>query len=406
MSLSDVKIRNSKVRDKAYKLYDGNGLFILVHPNGSRYWRLKYKFAGKEKNIALGVYPTMKATEVRELAEEARGLVKKGIDPVTNKREEKANNIARTLDTFQVVFTEWLNKNSSKWSSSYSDKIKWTMEANIIPRIGNIPISTLTAPAVLDAIRPIESRGAIEQAARALRWIKSIARYSVASGRIDRSPLTDVMAAEVLVKRTAKRYPHLERQEIGNFLRALTEYPGKAETRIAVNLLLLTAVRTGELRAAKWEEFDLDQKEWHIPAEHMKMRAPHIVPLSSRVRILLDELHTFTGYSPYLFPGGRGRFPYMSENTVNKAISMLGYKGRVVGHGFRATFSTITNESGRFSPDVIERQLAHKERNEVRAAYHRAEYLPDRHKMMQWWADYLDNLRAGTEVIPLYRKRA
>jgi integrase len=402
MPLTDIKIRNAKPRDRDYKLYDGSGLYVLVHKNGSRYWRLKYSYAEKEKILALGIYPDIRLNEARERAQEARELVKQGIDPNTHKRETKARNIALAMETFQVVADEWLTKNEAKWSASYSEKVRTSLAANVLPRIGKIPISTLTAPMIIDAIRPMEARGAIELASRAMRWAKAIMRYAVVTGRIDRSPLSDIRAAEVFTQRTAKRHPHLERGDIGDFLRRLVEYPGKPETRIAVNLLMLTAVRTGELRAAKWEEIDMERGEWRIPAERMKMRAPHIVPLSSRVLELLKELHDFTGYSPYLFPGGRGRFPYMSENTVNKAIAMLGYKGKVVGHGFRATFSTITNESGHFSPDVIERQLAHKDRNEVRAAYNRSEYLMDRRKMMQWWADYLDQLKAGATVIPLH----
>jgi len=395
--LTDVKIRNAKAREKGYKLYDGNGLLVLIHPNGSRYWQVKYRYANKEKTFSIGTYPDVKLVDARERAKEARELLKQGIDPMIHKRENKARNLASALETFQVVTKEWLKKNASKWSASYGEKVRQILSANVLPRIGKIPVSSLTAPLALDAIRPIEARGAIEQAARALRWIKSIMRYAVVTGRIDRSPLSDMMAADVLIGRKAKPHPHLAHDEIGGFLRALAEYPGRPETRIAVNLLLLTAVRTGELRAAKWDEIDLKRGEWRIPAERMKMRAPHIVLLAPQTRALLQELHTITGYSQYLFPGGRGRFPYMSENTVNKAIAMLGYKGRVVGHGFRATFSTIANESENFPPDVIERQLAHKERNEVRAAYHRSEYLPQRRKLMQWWADYLDGLRGSND---------
>jgi integrase len=401
MPVTDTQIRNTKVRDRDYKVYVGSGLYVLVHKNGSRYWRLKYRYADKEKILALGVYPQVKLADAREHAHEARELLRQGIDPMTHKRETKARNIASTLETFQVVAAEWLSKNGGKWSKSYSDKVGQTLVANVLPRIGKIPVSSVSAPMVLDALRPMEARAAIEQASRALRWIKAIMRYAVVTGRIDRSPLTELLASEVLIQRVSKRYPHLDRDQIGDFLRRLVEYPGRTETRIAVNLLLLSAVRTGELRAAKWDEIDVKRGEWRIPAERMKMRSPHIVPLSSQVRALIEELRGLTGYSIYLFPGGRGRFPYMSENTVNKAIAMLGYKGKVVGHGFRATFSTIANESGRFSPDVIERQLAHKEQNEIRAAYHRAEYLAERRKLMQWWADYLDQLKAGAEVVPI-----
>src|SRR3569833_4573943 len=254
--------------------------------------------------------------------------------------------------------------------------VRLTLWVNFMPRLGRLPISGIFVLLVIDVLRPIEARGAIEQAARTLRWIKAIMRYAVSTQRHERSPLSATHAHEILAERSAtKGHPNLEESEHGGFLRALTEYSGRHETRLAVNLLLLTVVRPGELRAAEWHEFDITKAEWRIPAERMKMRAPHLVPLSRQALTLLDELRGLTRWSKYLFPGGRGRLPFMSENTVNKAIALMGYGGRVVGHGFRATFSTIVNEAGQFSPDVIERQLAHNELNEVRAAYHRSEYL-------------------------------
>ena len=297
---------------------------------------------------------------------------------------------------------EWLSKHASGWTGNYSEKIGSVLNANLYPRIGSIPMTRITAAMLVDAVRPIEARGAVEQAARALRWAKAICRYAVATGRLASSPLSDVLASDVLEPRKTKSHPHLTSGELGEFLRQLHDYPGRPETRIAVQLLMLTFVRTGELRAAQWQEFDLERREWRIPAARMKMRAPHLVPLSARAMALLKELREFSGYSAYLFPN-HGKHPYMSQNTINKAIANLGYKGRVVGHGFRATASTILNESGLFSPDIIERQLAHKEQNEIRAAYHRAEYLAERAKMMQWWADFLDTKQRGGEVIALRR---
>ncbi len=348
--LTDVAIRNAKPRDKRYKVFDGKGLYLEVYPEGGRYWRLKYRIAGKEKRLAIGVYPEIKIARAREVALEARALVRQGL----------------------------------------------------YPRLGSIPIARVTAVMLVDAVRPIEARGALEQAARALRWAKAICRYAVATGRLSSNPLSDVLASDVLEPRKTKSHPHLTSGELGDFLRQLHDYPGRPETRIAVQLLMLTFVRTGELRAAQWHEFDLERREWRIPAARMKMRAPHLVPLSACAMTLLKELREFSGYSGYLFPN-HGKHPYMSENTINKAIANLGYKGRVVGHGFRATASTILNESGLFSPDIIERQLAHKEQNEIRAAYHRAEYLADRAKMMHWWADFLDAKHRGGKVIALRR---
>ena len=236
---------------------------------------------------------------------------------------------------------------------------------------------------------------------RSLRWTKAICRYAVATGRLANSPLSDVLASDVLEPRKTRSHPHLTDEELGDFPR-LHDYPGRHETRIAVELLLLTFMRTGELRAAQWKEFDLDRQEWSIPAERMKMRAPHWVPLSTRAIALLNELGELNGHSPYLFPN-RGKHPYMSENAINKAIACIGYKGCVVGHGFRATASTISNKSGQFNPDIIERQLAHKKQNEIRAIYHRAEYRNERQKMMQWWADFLEAKQRGAEVVVLRR---
>ena len=400
--LTDVAIRNAKPRDKRYKVFDGKGLYLEVYPEGGRYWRLKYRIAGKEKRLAIGVYPEIKIARAREVALEAREHVRQGLDPQTEKKIAKAKNLEEGQHTFESMAKEWLSKHASGWTGNYSEKIGSVLNANLYPRIGSIPMTRITATMLVDAVRPIEARGAVEQAARALRWAKAICRYAVATGRLASSPLSDVLASDVLEPRKTKSHPHLTAAALGDFLRQLHDYPGRPETRIAVQLLMLTFVRTGELRAAQWQEFDLERHEWRIPAARMKMRAPHLVPLSTRALSLLKELREFSGYSPYLFPN-HGKHPYMSENTINKAIANLGYKGRVVGHGFRATASTILNESGLFSPDIIERQLAHKEQNEIRAAYHRTEYLADRAKMMQWWADFLDAKQRGGEVIPLRR---
>ena len=400
--LTDVAIRNAKPRNKRYKVFDGKGLYLEVYPEGGRYWRLKYRIAGKEKRLAIGVYPEIKIVRAREVALQARELVRQGLDPQIEKKIAKAKNLEKGQHTFESMAKEWVSKRASGWTGNYSEKIGSVLNANLYPRIGSIPINRITAGMLVDAVRPIEARGAVEQAARALRWAKAICRYAVATGRLSRSPLSDVLASDVLEPRKTKSHPHLTAAALGDFLRQLHDYPGRPETRIAVQLLMLTFVRTGELRAAQWHEFDLERHEWRIPAARMKMRAPHLVPLSARAMALLKKLREFSGYSAYLFPN-HGKHPYMSENTINKAIANLGYKGRVVGHGFRATASTILNESGFFSPDIIERQLAHKEQNEIRAAYHRAEYLAERAKMMQWWADFLDTKQRGGEVIALRR---
>ena len=390
MSLSDLAIRNLKATEKTYRKSDSAGLYLEVFPNGSKYWRMKYRYDGKEKRYAVGVYPAVPLAEARDIAQAAKRLLKQGLDPTTERKALKAANVSQSRDDLEGLVSDWLARQEGKWSEAYLERVKTLLNGNILNTLGKVPITKITAPMVLERIHAIEARGALEQAARALRWTKTAFRYGVATGRLDRSPLAELKGSDVLTGRTTRGYAHLELKQVGPFLRALTEYSGKLETQIAVQLLLLTAVRTGELRFAEWDEFDFAKLEWRIPASRMKMGTEHIVPLSAQVVALLQELRKLTGHSQYLFPGTRNPRKPISENTINKAISILGFKGKVVGHGFRATFSTIANESGEFSPDVIERQLAHKERNAIRAAYHRSTYLADRKVLMQWWADTLD----------------
>ena len=399
MSLTDVQVRAARAADKPSKLADATGLFLLLHPNGSKYWRLKYRYAGKEKQLALGVYPEVTLAKARDLVLEARSLLKEGQDPVIERRATRARAAASATVTFEGIAREWMAARANKWAPSYAEKVEAILSSNLFPRIGALPITSITAPMLLAALRPIESRGALEVVARARRWAGEVFRYAIATGRATDDPATVLKGA--LRTAPVTHYPALRRHELGDFQRALQEYPGRAETRIALQILMLTFVRPGELRAAKWTEIDYDGAEWRIPAERMKMRSEHIVPLSHQAIALLTELRTLTCHSEYLFPGGQKRIPFMSENTLNKAIDVIGYKGRLVSHGFRATASTILNESGQFAPDVIERQLAHTERNKIRAAYNRAEYLAERQIMMQYWSDCLNALRDGARLIKM-----
>lgn len=400
MALTDTAIKNAKPKAKPYKIYDRDRLFLLIHPNGSKYWRLRYKRGDKEKVLALGAYPSVTLAEARKQAQEAHDQLVKGLDPAEQKAAQKAQS---KVATFEAVARDWLALKKSKLAPTYFIKIEKTLRANVFPRMGDRPIREVTAGIVLECVRAMEARGAVELARRCKAYAASVFNYAAA---LELVPVgynpAKGLTRDVLKHHAVRHFPHLVEAELGDFLRALAEYPGRPETRLAVKLLLLTFVRPGELRAAKWEEFELtgEAPAWRIPAERMKMRFPHAVPLSTQAIKTLNELRVFTGYSPYLFPGGRGRWPYMSENTINKAIALLGYKGRVVGHGFRATASTILNESLQFHPDVIERQLAHKDRNEIRAIYDRAEHLEERRRLMQWWADRLDAL-ASSNVIPL-----
>jgi len=400
VTITDATIRTAKPKAKPYKIYDRDRLFLLVHPNGSKYWRLRYKRGDKEKVLALGAYPSVTLGEARRKAQEVHDLLVKGLDPAEQKAAQRAQ---ACVTTFESVAQDWLARKKGKLSSTYFVKIEKTIRTNLFPRLGEKPIRVVSAGDVLECIRAMEARGAIELARRCKSYASAIFNYA---GALEYVPVgynpAQGLTRDVLEHRVVKHFPHLIEAELGEFLRALAEYPGRPVTRLALKLLLLTFVRPGELRAAKWEEFNLDSDApiWRIPAERMKMRFPHVVPLSQQVVETLKELKIFTGHPPYLFPGGRGRLPYMSENTVNKAIALLGYKGRVVGHGFRATASTILNESRQFHPDVIERQLAHKDRNEIRAIYDRAEHLEERRRLMQWWADKLDAL-ATANVVPL-----
>lgn len=400
VTLTDTAIRNAKPASKPYKIYDRDRLFLLVHPNGSKYWRLRYKRDDKEKVIALGAYPSITLADARKQAQEAHDQLVKGLDPAEQKTLKRTQT---NVTTFASVAQDWLALKKGKLAPSYFIKIEKTIRTNLFPRLGEKPIREVTAGIVLECLRAMEARDAVELARRCKSYAASIFNYAAALELVPvgYNPARG-LTRDVLESRTVQHFPHLIETELGDFLRALTEYSGRPETRLAVKLLLLTFVRPGELRTAKWEEFNLDGDApvWRIPAERMKMRFPHVVPLSSQAIEALKELQIFTGHSPYLFPGGRGRLPYMSENTVNKAIALLGYKGRVVGHGFRATASTILNESRQFHPDAIERQLAHKDRNEIRAIYDRAEHLEERQRLMQWWANRLDAL-ASANVIPL-----
>lgn len=401
-SLSDTKLRRARPREKPYKLFDGRGLYLLVHPNGSRYWRLRYRLGGKEKLHAIGLYPDVSLAEARAAAADARKLVKAGRDPVTERRASRAREMLRSAATFEAVAGEWIDARREKWSPSYTAKISEVLRKDLFPRIGGVPVSDVTAPLLLAALQPIAARGAYEVAARARRWAGEILRFAVATGRAE----TDASAAlkGALKARAVQHYPTLKRDEVGEFCRKLNDYTGRPETRVAIRLLMLTFTRPGELRPAKWDEFDTEKREWRVPAARMKMRHEHIVPLSKQAIAALEELKQFSGHSPYLFPGSGKKQRYLGEMTINRALHRMGYGGRLVGHGFRSLASTLLNESGRFHPDAIERQLAHAERNKIRSAYNRAEHLPDRRRMMQYWADLVDTLTTGGRVVPLVKK--
>lgn len=387
MALSDAKVRNARPQAKPYKITDGEGMFLLVTPSGSKYWRLKYIFTGKEKLLALGVYPEVSLADARERRLQARKMLAAGNDPGEVKKEAKRLAGLKNNNAFEPVAREWFEKRKHGWVDSYSGRMLARLESHIFPKLGQRPIADITAQEILAMLRVVESSGALDTALRVMQICGQIFMYAIATGRAERNPVPDLRGA--LKTPVPKHHAYLKAADLPEFLQRLESYEGALLTKLALRLLLLTFVRTTELRMAEWTEIDFDKAEWRIPAERMKMRDPHIVPLSSQAVAVLRELQKLTGNGKHVFPNEHNFVTFMSENTMLFALYRMGYRSRATGHGFRATASTILNENG-FMPDVIERQLAHAERNKVRAAYNHAQYLTERRKMMQWWADYLD----------------
>ena len=398
--LTDAIIRNTKPKDKPFKLTDGGGLYLLVNSTGSRLWRLKYRVGGLEKKLALGAYPEVSLREAREKAVEARKMIREGIDPSQAKKAQKAS--ASGADTFETIAREWFEKVSPTWTPSHGVRIIRRLERDIFPWLGKKPIKDIQAPDLLSVLRRIEERGAVETAHRASQNCGQVFRYAVATGRAERDPSGDLRGAIPPTK--AKHHASItDPKEIGGLLRAIDAYEGGLIGRCALRLAPLVFTRPGELRRAEWKEIDWDKAEWSIPGEKMKMREKHVVPLSRQAIEILHELQPLTGEGRFLFPSPRSWDRPMSENAVLAALRRMGYSGdQMTGHGFRSMASTLLNEQG-WNRDAIERQLAHAERDEIRAAYNYAQHMPERRKMMQAWADYLDELKAGGEVIP-FRK--
>jgi integrase len=400
--LTDPACRNAKPKDKAYKLSDEKGLFLLIHPNGSKYWRMKYRHGGKEKMLAVGVYPETPLVKARDKRDEARKLLREGTDPNAVKKETKLASKIATANSFEPIAREWLEHIKHKWSAGHYTYTLRRFEAYVFSEIGCTPISEISPPALLSMAKKIEAKGTIETTHKVMNTCGQVFRYAIASGRCERNPVTDLRGA-IKARPTPKHMNALAEKDLPDLLRKMDAYAtdngGELQTQLALQLLALTFVRTGELREAAWEEFDLDKAEWRIPGERMKMKVPHVVPLSKQAVEIVKNLKELNSTYRFAFPGVNPSRP-MSKNTVLFALYRMGYRGRMTGHGFRAIASTLLNEMG-FDADVIERQLAHAERNKVRAAYHRSEYLPERRKMMQQWANYLDSKKAGAEIIPL-----
>lgn len=368
MALTATLIKNARAVDKPLKLFDGGGLYLLVNPNGSRWWRFKYRYLGKEKLLSLGTYPDVSLKDARDRRDEARKQLAADIDPGEHRKARKTALADRSENSFEVVAREWFAKYSPNWAAGHSDKIIRRLERDIFPWLGGRPIAEITAPELLATLRRIESRGAIETAHRAQQNCSQVFRYAVATGCAERDPTADLRGALTPVKER-HHAAITDPKRVGELMRAIDGYRGSFITKCALRIAPLVFVRPGELRKAEWMEFDLDSAEWRIPAARMKARKQHIVPLSKQAVAILRELHGLTGEKQHVFPG------------------------------FRSMASTLLNEQG-WHRDAIERQLAHAERNNVRAAYNFAEHLPERRKMMQAWADYLDKLALGAKVLP------
>lgn len=400
--LTDPKIRQAKPADKPYKLFDGGGLFLLVQPGGAKLWRLKYRFGGKEKLLAIGSYDKgVSLKKAREERDRARNQLVEGIDPGASRKEEKQAEREQSENTFRAIALNWAETYGARWTELHRARVVASLEADVFSALGNLPIKEITPPMVLSVIRAVESRGALDVASRILQRTSAIFRYAIQTGRATYNPAADMKG--VLKTRKVEHRSAISRGELPDFLKKLDSYAGDPVTKLALRLIILTFVRTGELRGARWEEFDVEQRQWRIPAERMKMRSPHIVPLSPQALAVIEALRPITGQSDLLFPSRRDKERPISENTLIYALYRLGYHKQATVHGFRALASTILNETG-FRPDVIERQLAHAERNKIRAAYHRSEYLAERQEMIDWWGVFIEST-ANEQKVVLFRRQ-
>ncbi|MFA7269474.1 MAG: integrase arm-type DNA-binding domain-containing protein [Sterolibacterium sp.] len=406
MPLTDTAIKNAKPGDKAARLFDGGGLYLEVAPAGGKWWRLKFRYGGKEKRLSLGVYPDVSLKDARQRRDDARKLLADGIDPSEHRKAVKATKTERAANSFEVIAREWFARKSPGWATSNAEKIIKRLENDAFPWMGGRPIAEITPPELLKVLRRIEERGAVESAHRMRNYCGQIFRYAIATGRAERDASADLRGAlppPVKEHRAAITDP----KAAAELLRAMDSYQGSFVTKCALRLAPLVFVRPGELRKAEWTEIDLDAAEWNIPAIRMKMREPHLVPLSTQAVEILRELHALTGAGRYVFPGARTNGRPMSDNAVLAALRRMGFaKDEMSGHGFRAMARTILDEVLGVRPDFIEHQLAHAVRDPNGRAYNRTAHLAERRKMMQQWADYLDKLKAGADVIPLHGNAA
>jgi integrase len=386
MALTDIQIRRAKPQEKPYTLSDGFGLALLINPDGSKGWRFRYRFNGKAKLMSFGSYSIVSLAEAREKRESARKQVANGVDPVEERKAQKIALKVSTENSFEAISREWHANKADRWTVAYREEIIKTFEQDVFPFIGNRPITEIKPLELLEVLRRIEKRGALEKTRKVRQRCGEVFRYAIITGRAEYNPAPDLAVALAVPKQ--KNHPYLSAEELHHFVRDLESYTGSIITKNATKIVMLTGVRTLEMRFATWNEVDLEKGIWEIPAERMKMRRPHMVPLSTQVIALFGQLKPLTGHYPYIFIGRNNRSKPISKESVSQVIELLGYKGRATGHGFRHTMSTILHEKG-FDSIWIEMQLAHVDKNSIRGTYNHALYLKKRSEMMQFYSDFI-----------------
>ena len=399
MALNIPQIKNAKILDKQYKLADAGGLYLLIHPNGSKYWRLKYRYLGKEKVMAFGVYPIVSLKDARLKRDEAKKILSDSGDPIQIKKSNQRAKMLNAENSFNSIALEWWNNAREGWKEEHADNVWRTLEADALPYFGDRPIKEISPGELLEVVRRVEARGALDVASRILQRCGAVFRFAIQTDRLRYNPATEL--AGVLKTRKVKSRPSMTREELPNFLKSIDNYSGEMVTILALRLTVLTFVRPAEIRFARWEEFDLKDNLWRIPAERMKMTTDHLVPLPRQTLELLERLRPITGHYDLLFPGFRGKDRPISENTMNQALNRMGYRGEATPHGFRNTANSILIE--KFNIEAVDKQLGHQQRNKVRAAYSRhAEYLEDRIKIMGWWGNYVEQLETGLNLVSVH----
>jgi len=405
MPLTDTEIRKAKPHSKPYKLSDGAGLYIWITPSGGRKWRASYRHEGKQKTATFGGYPEASLALARERHRDARKLLAEGIDPMEQRKAVKSAQDAASVNSFASIAALWMEHWQEGKSARHVDSVRRRMAADILPALGSRPIGAIEAPEVVAMTKAIEQRGAHDIAKRALETTGQVFRYAIAHGYAKRNPAVEIRPSDILKSVRKTNYARIDAKELPDLLKKIEVYHGTHVTRLSIKLLALTFVRTSELIEAKWSEFDFESSRWDIPAERMKMRTPHVVPLAKQTVECLEMLRPLSGGSEWLFPGDRDRSKPMSNNTILKGLERMGYKGKMTGHGFRGLASTILHEQG-YPHDHIELQLAHAPRNAVSAAYNHALYLEPRSKMMSDWADYLELTQRGVKLMPIRGRSA